>query len=138
MTGPLPDDLTQAPQTTARQRPKGSDHDHSRDTQDSRPTDNGEPSEATTSRMDGADGPDDGDPPDTDRQGYRGERTAVREAERPADSSGPSNPDYPSVRLTAGRDGALWVVVDGVDVDDVAARISAVCDSLIQGRRLRK
>jgi hypothetical protein len=33
--------------------------------------------------------------------------------------------------LTAGPDGALWVTVDGTDVQQLAARISAVCDALI-------
>jgi hypothetical protein len=36
--------------------------------------------------------------------------------------------------LTAGPDGALWVTVDGADVQQVAARISAVCDMLIPAR----
>lgn len=33
--------------------------------------------------------------------------------------------------LAAGPDGALWVTVDGADVQQLAARISAVCDVLI-------
>jgi len=32
--------------------------------------------------------------------------------------------------LTAGADGTLWVTVDGADVREVAARISALCDVL--------
>lgn len=36
--------------------------------------------------------------------------------------------------LTAGSDGAVWVNVDGVDVHEVAARISAVCDVLNRAR----
>ncbi|MFF4594160.1 hypothetical protein [Amycolatopsis sp. NPDC001319] len=32
--------------------------------------------------------------------------------------------------LVAGPDGALWVTVDGVDVEQLAASISAVCDVL--------
>ena len=32
------------------------------------------------------------------------------------------------MKLTTGTDGALWVTVDGADVHQVAARISAVCD----------
>lgn len=36
-----------------------------------------------------------------------------------------------SATLTAGADGALWVIVDGADVEQLAARISAVCDVLI-------
>lgn len=33
--------------------------------------------------------------------------------------------------LTMGPDGALWITVDGTDVQQLAARISAVCDALI-------
>jgi hypothetical protein len=38
-------------------------------------------------------------------------------------------------RLTAGPDGALWVTVDGADVQQLAARIDAVCDVLIRAQR---
>jgi hypothetical protein len=36
------------------------------------------------------------------------------------------------VKLTAGTDGALWVTVDGADVQQITARINAVCDVLIK------
>lgn len=34
--------------------------------------------------------------------------------------------------LTAGPDGALWVTVDGADVEELTARISALCDVLME------
>jgi hypothetical protein len=39
--------------------------------------------------------------------------------------------------LTTGPDGALWVTVDGADVQQLAARISAVCDVLIRAQPRR-
>jgi hypothetical protein len=36
--------------------------------------------------------------------------------------------------LMAGPDGALWVTVDGADVQQLAARITAVCDVLISAQ----
>ncbi len=36
--------------------------------------------------------------------------------------------------LAASPDGALWVTVDGADVQQVAAKISAVCDALISAQ----
>lgn len=33
--------------------------------------------------------------------------------------------------LTAASDGALWVTVDGADVEELAAKISAVCEALV-------
>jgi hypothetical protein len=37
------------------------------------------------------------------------------------------------VTLTAGPDGALWITVDGVDAQQLAAKISALCDVLTPG-----
>jgi len=39
--------------------------------------------------------------------------------------------------LTAGPDGALWVTVDGADVQQLVAKISAVCDVLIPAQPSR-
>jgi hypothetical protein len=39
-----------------------------------------------------------------------------------------------AVTLRAGPDGALWVGVDGADVQELAARISAVCDALTRAQ----
>lgn len=38
--------------------------------------------------------------------------------------------NHVSATLSAGPDGELWVTVDGADIHQLAARISAVCDVL--------
>jgi hypothetical protein len=135
VTRPLPDHLTDAPQTTTRQDPKGSDHDHHRNAEDGRPTHDRDA--AGTANGDRADKPDDGDRSDTDRPRRTRPGTAVGRPERAADGRSLSTPD-PSVTLTAGPDGALWVVVDGADVNQLAARINAACDALLRtGSRLK-
>jgi hypothetical protein len=50
------------------------------------------------------------------------------------DSRGSAQADQVSATLTAGPDGAVWVTVEGADVAQLAARISAVCDVLNRTR----
>jgi hypothetical protein len=46
------------------------------------------------------------------------------------DTQGSAQADQVSATFTAGPDGAVWVTVEGADVAQLAARISAVCDLL--------
>jgi hypothetical protein len=108
VTRPLPDHLTDAPQTTTRQHSKGSDHDHHRNAEDGRPTHHDrEPTE--TANGDRADSPDGGDRSDTDRPRRTRPGTAVRRAERAGDDSPPPPPNRETdaasrrIRAAAGR-----------------------------------
>ncbi|UOX89689.1 hypothetical protein MUY14_03360 [Amycolatopsis sp. FBCC-B4732] len=129
----MPDQITHAPQTTAQQQLKGSDYDHHRNAKASRPT----YGEASTADGDRADGPDDGDRADNDRHRRAGKGSAVGRRERIADGLEPAATTRPgvagsglSVALIAGPNGALWVTVDGMDIQEVADRITAACDVL--------
>lgn len=140
MTSPLPDHSTHAQHTTTHQRSKDSDHDHrNHHAEHGRRTGDGRTNGDGTSEGDHADSShDSGDRSDTDRPQRTRQGTAVRRPERTADGSAPSKPDDPTVTLTAGPDGALWVAVDGADVRQVATRINAVCDGLIRAHPSRE
>lgn len=137
MSSPLPQHATHAQPTTA-QHLKGSDHDHHNEAEDGSPNHDGGPNGASSSDGDHADGSESGDLSDTDRPRRARQRTTVERSERPVDGSPASEPNGPRVTLTAGSDGTLWIVVDGADIHEVAAKISAVCDSLIPARPSRK
>ncbi len=104
----MPDHLTNAPQTTTRQHPKGSDHDHPRtDAEDGRPLHD---KDATgTANGDRADKPDGEDRSDTDRPRRTRPGTAGGRPERAGDSSTPSQLNRETdagcrrVRAAAGR-----------------------------------
>jgi hypothetical protein len=83
--------------------------------------------------------------------------SAMAAPERAVDGSAPPTPSEPTgpasrvgngrdehaapvagqvpVTLTAGLDDALWVAVDGADVQQMAVRISAACEVLIRAQR---
>lgn len=156
MTSPLPDHATHAPQTTAHHHPKGSDHDrnHHHGAKEDGRTDDGRTNGCDTSAGDRIDSEEGGrGQSDTDRPQRPRQRTAARRPQRAVGDSTPSTPDHPTerassqgdgraapvvsqalVRLTAGPDGALWVAVDGTDIQQVASRINAACEVLIRGR----
>ncbi len=141
MTRPLPDPTTHAPQTATQQHPKGSDHDDHRDAKDGRPTHDGGATGTRTADGDRADREDGGDQSDSDRPRRTRQGATVGQPERAGDAPEPSATsrpaDRPTVALTATPDGALWVAVDGADIQELAARITAACDALYRTRSAR-
>jgi hypothetical protein len=71
--------------------------------------------------------------PEPHRRRNRPARAAEKAESRAGpDASSPVTNQTPAT-LTAGPDGALWVTVDGADIQQLADRISAVCDVLASG-----
>lgn len=155
MSGPLPEHATQPHQTIAHHPRKGSDHDRNHhDPEDDGRTGDGRTNGDGTPDGDRADRPDgDGNQPDTHRPRRTRQSTAVRRSQRTGHGAAPRTPTRPSERdggdtapvtsqatvtLTAAPDGAVWVVVDGADLQEVTSRIGMVCDALTRARPPRE
>ncbi|MFF1610939.1 hypothetical protein ACFVYA_24435 [Amycolatopsis sp. NPDC058278] len=134
MTRPLPNHPGTTYQITAHRHRRGSDHDpnyHS-DAEDGRPNGAGGTNKDDTSDGDRGNSLDSAkQQPDTDRRRPVWQGTTEPEPEQAAGGSAPPKRGYPPVTLTPGPDGALWVTVDGADLQEVAAKIGAICDALL-------